>query len=205
LILAVGMRSLFLDVSPAHRQRCELLWRHSFVTACLCRQLCRALELGYHGEEFSCGLAHDLGRILIAVGVPTHFPSVDPMEFVEGPDLLAHEQEILGTDHCELGAWFANVNQLPASLSTVMQLHHTPGEAAEHAPLVGLVATADHMANYVQREQPAQAYDVGTNPGWSFLSASLAQETRAKLESMAGAILEAAVNEAQEVVRASTG
>ncbi|HZT79990.1 MAG TPA: HDOD domain-containing protein [Gemmataceae bacterium] len=202
LIVAVGMRTLLRGCTPAKKAQCDLLWRHSFVTACLCRRLSRSLELGYRGEEFSCGLAHDLGRILIAIGVPSHFDVADPMTFREGPELLAHEQEVLGTDHCYFGAWFANLNQLPASLVTAIQFHHVPHEAVNHRALVGVVATADHMANHLQREKGAAGYDLAANPGWRFLAQSCDGGMKAKLEALAVSIMEEAADEAREVVTA---
>ena len=151
LILAVGMRSLFLNMPPARQARYAALWRHSFLTGCLCRRLARVLGLPFEGEEFAAGLAHDIGRVLIGLGAPEHAEAADPMHFIEGPDVLLREEALLGTDHCHFGARFANVNSLPAPLISAVQFHHTPEWAQEHKPLVALVAVADHMANYFQR------------------------------------------------------
>jgi HD-like signal output (HDOD) protein len=197
LIITVGMRSLFRSVSPAHKQQCELLWRHSFLTACLCRHLNTALKLGYRGEEFSCGLSHDLGRILIAIGVPNHFDAADPMDFVEGPDLLGQEREFLGTDHCYFGSWFANVNQLPASLVSSIQFHHTPTEAADHGGLVALVTAADHLANHLQRQQAVADYELARNPGWAILGRELDEPMQAKINESIQPLVEAALDEVQ--------
>ncbi len=199
LIIAVGMRSLFRNIPPALKQQCELLWRHSFLTACLCRHLNRALELGYRGEEFSCGLTHDLGRIVIAIGVPSHFDAADPMDFVEGPDLLAHQRAILGTDHCYFGAWFANLNQLPGSLVSTIQFHHAPAEAPDHQCLTALVAAADHVANQLQRQQTLEDYDLATNPGWVLLSANMDEETQSQMSACLPQFVAEAASEASEV------
>src|SRR5262249_52230906 len=92
LILAVGMRSLFRTLPRPRQARYESLWRHSFLTGCVSRQLNCLLEMGFRGEEFAGGLSHDIGRVLIAIGAPDHFDAVDPMNFIEGPDLLANER-----------------------------------------------------------------------------------------------------------------
>lgn len=202
LIVAVGMRSLLRSTTPATRAPCEVLWEHSFLTACLCRRLNRTLELGYQGEEFSCGLAHDLGRMLIAIGVPTHFHAADPMDFRETPRVLDREQSVLGIDHCHFGAWFANLNQLPASLVTAAQFHHHPAEAESHKTLVALVAVADHMANHLHNCHPAE-YDLAANPAWQVLAASINGGMQEKLLGLAPSLLEEAVQEAEEVVCAA--
>lgn len=199
LIVAVGMRSLMKSSTPATRKQCETLWSHSFVTACIARRLNRSLELGYQGEEFSCGLTHDIGRMLIAIGAPDHFDAADPLDFQESPETLIREQNVLGTDHCFFGAWFANLNQLPASLVTTIQHHHDPAEAPGHHSLVGLVAVADHMANHLQRAEP-DAYDLAANPAWQFLSPTCEGSTCEKVVALAPAIMEESLKEAQEVV-----
>jgi len=169
LILTVGMRSLFRNVPHARQVRFQGLWRHSFMTGCLCRRLNKALGLRFEGEEFAGGLSHDIGRVLIGLGAPDQVEAADPMDFVEGPDLLPREQQVLGTDHCYFGAWFANQNNLPASLVSAVQFHHAPDAAEEHRPLVALVALADHMANYFQREKRVEGYDPASNPAWPLL------------------------------------
>jgi HD-like signal output (HDOD) protein len=199
LIVAVGLRSLLRGTTPARKRQCETLWKHSFVTACLCRRLNKAMELGHQGEEFSCGLSHDLGRILIAIGAPDHFNAADPMDFDETGETLAREQSVLGIDHCTFGAWFANLNQLPGSLATTMQHHHEPAAAAHHKPLVCVVAVADHMANHLQRGN-AGDYDLRTNPGWQLLSQGRDDDTKGELVDLAPALMEDALEEAQEVV-----
>ena len=51
----------------ATKSDCQALWHHGYVTASLCAQINRAYRLGFNGEEYSAGLLHDLGRILLAL------------------------------------------------------------------------------------------------------------------------------------------
>jgi HD-like signal output (HDOD) protein len=200
LIFAVGMRSLFRNVSREQKERCETLWQHSFLTACLCRRLNTSMGLGFQGEEFSCGLSHDLGRLLIALGAPEKFAAIDPLDFDEGPHILTREQEGLGIDHCFFGAWFANVNQLPSSLSCACQFHHTPEEALEHQSLVALVAAADDMANHVQREKCIEGYLLEGKVGWPFLVAMEDDEAKAEALEMIPKLMNDSVTEAEAVL-----
>jgi HD-like signal output (HDOD) protein len=196
LILAVGMRSLFRSVPRARQHRYEDLWRHSYLTASLCRRLNAVLGLPFDGEEFAGGLAHDIGRVLLALGAPDHAEAADPMDFVEGPDVLLRERAVLGTDHCYFGSWFANLNHLPAPLVSAVQFHHAPDQAEEHKPLVALVAVADHMANYFQRQQRVEGYDAANNPAWDLLRPYVMAGRR--LEEWAEGVLGEAAKEAEE-------
>lgn len=197
VILAVGMRSLFRTVPRGHQPRFEGLWRHSFLTACLCRRLGVSLGMAFEGEEFAAGLSHDIGRVLIALGAPDHAEAADPLDFIEGPELLLREQTVLGTDHCYFGSWFANLSNLPAAIVNAIQFHHFPEAAQEHKPVVALVAVADHMANYVQRERRAEGYDATLNTAWAVLQPYAAPGRR--LEELAEGIMEEAKKEAEDV------
>jgi HD-like signal output (HDOD) protein len=198
LIVAVGMRSLFRNVDEGHKRQLERLWRHSFTTACLSRRLARALSVQFQGAEFSGGLAHDIGRILIALGAPEQFDAADPLDFHEGPEVLEREQAVLGTDHCQFGALFANLNQLPGPLVNVIQFHHHPLEAGDHRALVCVVAAADHAANHLERTGTAEGYELEDNRGWALLAAGWPDERRQNFEEQFPGLLAEADKEARD-------
>ena len=145
-------------------------------------------------------MSHDICRILIALGAPDLFPLVDPLDFREEGNLLAREAELLGTDHCYFGAWFADRSQLPGSVISAIQYHHTPEKAPENQRLIALVATADHMANYQARQEVYDGYDVSTNPGWKLLAPHVAENLRARFAEMAPSLIEKASEDAQSLV-----
>lgn len=200
LIFTVGMRSLFLKLRLAQRKPCETLWQHSFLTACLCRRLNEALQLGYRGEEFSAGLFHDLGRLLFALGVPEKFASVDPLDFRDDPEVLIRERDEFGLDHGSFGAWFAQVNELPVMLSHASQFHHAPEQAPGHQALVALVAAADDMANHMQREKNVERYTPDATRGWSLLGLYGHDETSLRAAARLPAIMAEALLEAKAVM-----
>ena len=128
------------------------------------------------------------------------FPQVDPLDFVEEGDILAREEELLGTNHCYFGAWFADRSQLPGSVISAIQYHHTPEKAPDHHQLIALVATADHMANYLAREEEYDGYDASTNPGWKLLVPHVAENLQASFAETAPSLLEKANEDAQSLV-----
>ena len=67
------------------------------------------------------------------------------------------------------GAWFASQNQLPTSVIECIQFHHAPADAGKYRGLAAVVSTADHMANYSQRELHHEDYDVTSHPHWPFM------------------------------------
>ena len=168
-ILTSSVAGMMESISVDQQRIREQLCRHGFTTAMMSLHLNRALKLGFQGEEFTAGLIHDLGRVLLAAAVPDRIAEVDPLDFVEGPETLEHERALLDTDHCAVGAWFAARSEIPASLIEVVLQHHTPDIVGTNAKLVLLTAAADHMANYLEQNEPAEGYDQTENEALTVL------------------------------------
>jgi HD-like signal output (HDOD) protein len=169
LILAISTQSLFQRIAgPAHAQ-CTVLWQHGYVTACLCRQINRAYRIGFDGEEFSAGLLHDLGRVLLAMADTDAFMCAGAMDFREQGDVLEREWTAIGIDHALLGSWFGEQSGLPEPLIQTMRWHHSPQDAGSAESLVSLVAAADHMANHLQRREEIAEYNPMENAGLNLL------------------------------------
>ncbi len=100
------------------------------------------------------------------------------MDFVENPGLLVHEAEVVGIDHCYLGSLYAEQNDLPAPTQAAMRYHHEIEEATHHHKVIGLVAAADHMANYLQRCQDPLGYDLNRNRGFEFVTRDWSSEKK---------------------------
>jgi HD-like signal output (HDOD) protein len=169
VITSIWMRSTFSAVNPQLRKRCDLICKHSFLAASLATSINQLLSLGYLGEEFSAALLHDLGRLLIAVVAPDLFPTADPLTFREDTTILDHEHSVLGLDHCSLGGAYANRFNLPQSISSGIEFHHSPSQAGALAPLVAVVSAADHLANHILAEKKIKNYDPSASEGWRLL------------------------------------
>lgn len=177
LIMASSANSLMVQLTMTEVWIREALWRHGFLTAKIASLLNQSLNLGFHGEEFTAGLIHDIGRILMAVLDPADFAKSDKLDCAEGAaesqqELLEREEDLFGTNHCILGGWFVEYSGLPQSLADAVRYHHTYSYEMDDRPLVGLTAVADHMANYMQLTKKADGYDPESNPALDFLARS---------------------------------
>jgi HD-like signal output (HDOD) protein len=198
LMISLGMHGLFRHVPAPARKPCTLLWQHAFLTAILARALNQALAAGFQGEEFSAGLLHDLGRIVMACVLPEGFARADPLDFHEGPDLLRHEQHALGSDHCFIGAWYGAHNRLPHPLVRVIRDHHDPAVRGEHTLLIQLVAAADHLANHLARGEEPAAYDAAANAALTALLAGWSEDRRQPLYEQLPELMSRALAEAEQ-------
>jgi HD-like signal output (HDOD) protein len=198
LMVAVSMGNLFHHSDPKTKGFCAVLWKHCFLTGCLARRLNQELHFGYQGEEFTAGLLHDLGRILLAVTLPVQFAQADPLDFVEGPHVLERERGILQTDHCQLGATYAEQNRLPASAIAAIHYHHHPEQSRDHRGILGIVASADDMANHLQRSGAPEGYDLDANLGFQFLANGWTAEKIAEFKRVVPKLLQETVKAASE-------
>jgi HD-like signal output (HDOD) protein len=163
LILSTSMASLMKNLSLEEEWVRDVLCRHGFLTGMLAINVNKIVGTGFQGEEFAAGLVHDFGRLLLAVVAPDKFCTADPLHFDESPEMLTIERRILGTDHCEAGAWYAELSKLPSEFVEVIRYHHNPAACTKHRRLVALVAIADHMASYLQRFDNGTQYNVRDN------------------------------------------
>jgi HD-like signal output (HDOD) protein len=181
LILSISMKSLIWKMAGNERVQCEALWHHGYVTGYLCRQISRSYRLPFDGGEFSAGLLHDVGRILLLLADPECFARADAMDFREETGLLERERAAIGIDHCALGGCFGEHSKLPDILIEAMRFHHQPDLTEHSIKLVALVATADHMANHLQRGEEAEAYHAEENSGLAYLWARWPEARKERL------------------------
>lgn len=165
LILSSSAASLMKNLPLDQAWVREVIWQHSFRTATACTYLNNTLQIGFEGEEFTAGLLHDFGRLLLAVAAPEEFPRADSLSFEEDEEFLSRETATLGIDHCQFGAWFAKHNRLPRALVAAIQFHHLPEMHHPDSKLISLVAAADHICSYYQRIEQSSGYEIELNRG----------------------------------------
>lgn len=171
LILSSAMASMMKKLSLEDEWVRDMLWRHGLLTGILAMNINKVIGTGFQGEEFAAGLVHDFGRTLLAVCLPEKFLQSDPLDFEESLETLQSETKLMGTNHCEAGAWFAETNHLPSEFAEVIRLHHQPSFARGHRRLVALTSVSDHMANHMHRHEEGNSYDLQKNHAVSVLEA----------------------------------
>lgn len=160
-IVAVGMRSLWRETARQLSPRwAQFLWHHALFVAAIASRLARCLHLPFQGEELVAGLAHDLGRLVLALQNCPAPLAQQSHAFLESPDVLAQEREHLGADHTQIGTWFLQINRLPAFLADVAEFHHHPERAGQRRDLVALIAVAEDLANLWYAALHSSAYEL---------------------------------------------
>lgn len=192
VVTAFCMKGHYRHPTPEGQAACDGLLRHALFTANIASRANAALDLGFKGEEFTAGLLHDIGRVILCVRSPAGFAHADPMTFDEDHKVLARERDAVGFDHCELGVRFARANKLPESVSEAILNHHFPAVESEHRRLTALVALSDRLANHVQRTHALKGFSFDACPGFRVLQARLGPAAAGHLrQGLPGAVVQA--------------
>jgi len=199
MILASCFSSMMKKMDWQEEHVRDILCRHGFLTGILCSRLNKLFNLGMQGEEFMAGLVHDVGRSLLAVSIPHQFEELDPLDFVETDPALEHELNSIGTTHAEIGAWFLQRNQLPEELVSVARYHHCPENSSKYKRLIALVAVADNLANFFERENDLE-YDVSEIGSLSLLQSLGVENTVSLLEANWKTVLKSSVDEVGQLI-----
>ena len=201
LILSSCVGSLMRRLSVEEAWVRETLWRHGFLTGLLAANTNNSMNLAFAGEEFTAGLIHDIGRTLFALCLPKDFARIDPLTFIEDESVLELENQVAGTNHCEVGAWFAQLNHLPESLTDAIQFHHQPNRSNHNQTLVSLIAVSDEVANFLQRSNNMTDLKPEDVPSLIHLEASGVENAVERFHAHAAAIIKLALADATNLTR----
>ncbi len=122
---------------------------HSVATAILADLLAQNLSIHYPEGAFVAGLFHDLGKMLIAVGMKPEWEEIDKLYKQGGRKRIECEEAILGLNHADLSGAAVVAWNLPEPIQNAVMHHHQPTNAApkDLISLSRAVAAADHHAN----------------------------------------------------------
>jgi HD-like signal output (HDOD) protein/CheY-like chemotaxis protein len=84
-------------------------------------------DKGLADEAFTTGLVHDVGKIVIALGLPGEFSRVVRESEASGRGVHLLEKEAFGVSHAEVGAYLLGVWGLPFTIVEAVAYHHQPG------------------------------------------------------------------------------
>ncbi len=125
------------------------VWFHLLATALAASDLCRLAKLRGSEEAFTCGLLHDIGKLILLRADPSFYETVLERGADEG-DLSSVEQEVFGFDHAELGFLAAESWRLPSPVCTMIRYHHRPAMAQDALAMMSILSVADGLVTIKQ-------------------------------------------------------
>jgi putative nucleotidyltransferase with HDIG domain len=122
--------------------------KHSAAVAMLSDLIAQHVVTDYSEGAFVGGLLHDVGRMLIAMGLPKEYAEIREMYEQTGRAWVDCEMEILGFNHAGLSADAMDHWKLPEQIRAAIQRHHAPPPIRNGAaPLARVLRAADVFVN----------------------------------------------------------
>lgn len=180
LLAAAGVKKLYAKMRPTVRVACENVLRHSLFVGSLATAIARSLRLALGGDEYTAGLLHDIGRVIMCVHAPGVYAEVCSSGYDSSPEIRAMEREVFGTDHCAVGVLFTLKNNLPVRIGRAIQNHHDPEAEVEHRQLTAVVALADGIANHLSEHRSLDTFDLDAQPAFAMLRRLVVSERAAE-------------------------
>ena len=125
------------------------LWQHSLRTALAARELARHSQRPTVPDlAFTAGILHDIGKAILSEFLYGLSPeAIRRIDEGQSYEFLQAEEELVGANHCEVGAELAEHWNLPEPHRAVIAFHHQPSLAPEdHRDLVYVVHLGDIVA-----------------------------------------------------------
>jgi putative nucleotidyltransferase with HDIG domain len=124
--------------------------RHSAAVAILSDQIASRIPAAVYPEgAFVGGLLHDLGRLLIALGLPDEFARLVKLHEQSERSWTECERELLGFTHAELSAEALEKWKFPEEVQIAVRDHHRPPAfpAGGTVPLSAVIGAANQYVN----------------------------------------------------------
>ncbi|MCB0274537.1 MAG: HDOD domain-containing protein [Calditrichaeota bacterium] len=122
------------------------VWDHSLTVAGLARNLARLEGAPGHvqSNSYMAGLLHDVGKLVLAVNIPTQYREIIRVAVDQKRPLHVAEMALLGANHAQVGAYLMGLWGLPDPVVEAIVYHKGPQKSLVNE--FGAL-TAVHVAN----------------------------------------------------------
>jgi putative nucleotidyltransferase with HDIG domain len=140
VVKSLALSSSFFEIMEKDRIG---LWEHSLGVGMAANLIARKLGLPECEEIATAALLHDIGKVVISLKCRDAETQIRSIAHEKQLFTLEAEQEVIDSDHAEIGAWLAKSWFLPDKLSEPIACHHNVDLAANHRVKTAVVHVAD--------------------------------------------------------------
>ncbi|MFP4516505.1 MAG: HDOD domain-containing protein [Desulfovibrionales bacterium] len=158
-VLGVLVRDFFPD--SKEQTHFDEIWAHSLACAVAAQLIAEKTypELKY--EVFTLGMLHDIGKIFIIEFLPEDYERIRTYQALHKCSMIMAEQEILGTNHTQIGKWIGEKWNLPERIIRGIWLHHNPPDTLEVIREDHEILSVIMLANIVAHEHFSDVFNRG--------------------------------------------
>lgn len=118
-------------------------WRHSIACGVMARNIAIFLREPSIERFFVAGILHDIGQMVLCAKMPDITLQILKHTEEQPQALCSAEYERFNFNHAELGGKLLNSWGIPANISELVRLHHTPSESCDFQRDVTIIHLAD--------------------------------------------------------------
>lgn len=144
-IVMIGLASTTFSKEIKNSPVARKIWEHSIAVAMIARELSKILGMRGTEETFTCGLLHDIGKLILLSNYTAGFSAISEID--NETEMLNCETELYGYTHAEVGSLIARRWNLPEEVYYSILHHHNPSQSEQTNLVVHLVDIADIIAN----------------------------------------------------------
>jgi putative nucleotidyltransferase with HDIG domain len=119
------------------------LWEHSLAVGVAANIIAKKLGLPECEEIATAALLHDIGKVIISLKCSEAETAILKIIREQQVYMREAEQQVLDTDHAEVGAWLSKSWFLPDKLSEPISFHHDVAKSENHRIKTSVVHIAD--------------------------------------------------------------
>jgi len=168
LVLMYDMKQRLFALNNDQRDYLNRLWIHGISTATASRVIANHIGFSTQGEEFTAGLLHDMGKVVLVQHYSNALTKTEQMINDLGMNDIEAELQFFAIAHDEIGGILAENWNLPKVLIDVMRYHHSVHLAGEHIEITAIVRLADLLCERwgvgIGEQDPA--YGIHDDQSW---------------------------------------
>ncbi len=144
LAITDALKNIFQEQDEAKIFSRKKLWLHCAAVS-ICAKMISERIFGKNGDDaYLAGILHDFGLIIESQVEPEKFLTACEA-CIDGNPLIQHEQEILTTNHCEIGYILAQDWDMPESIQKAIRDHHLDTSMGDPADLTAILQIAEYI------------------------------------------------------------
>ena len=161
-VLAMSISRMMNQAKPPAGWSMERFNKHAAAVAMLGDLLAQKVDTEYPEGAFVAGLLHDIGRLLIAMGLPREYAEISRLYRQSDRPWFECEKEVLGFHHAGLSADAMGEWKLPDPIREAILWHHEPPaiQAGKPVPLALVLRAAnvfvDALGHSIEVEPKAE-------------------------------------------------